>query len=259
VGTVHPFHFSKPYQISTAVYEGPLDLLLQLIERAELDITRLALAQVTDQFLEHLKFLDNRTADEVSSFLVIAARLLQIKSEALLPRPPAREQGEEDPAEALALQLIAYKRYRQIANLLAQRDETGLRSYLRSAPMPHIDAVLDLTGIGIKDLIITALAAFTLAQQKQTLNSVVSPPRITIREKIQFITNILQKQRQTHFSSLISDKRSRLDVIVTFLALLELIKLNWIKARQENLFSDIALEPVVNWQPDQEIETEFGE
>ena len=91
----------RVYKVSTPVYEGPLDLLLQLIERAELDITKLALAEVTEQYLEHLRSLQERAAQEVSAFLVVAARLLQIKSEALLPRPPVREAGEEDPAEAL--------------------------------------------------------------------------------------------------------------------------------------------------------------
>ena len=85
---------SPTYTVTTPVYEGPMDLLLQLIERAELDITRLALAQVTDQYLEHLRNLENRPADEVSAFIVMASRLIQIKSEALLPRPPAREAGE---------------------------------------------------------------------------------------------------------------------------------------------------------------------
>src|SRR5512142_586785 len=98
-------HQTAAYQVTTPVYEGPLDLLLQLIERAELDITRLALAQVTDQYLAYLRGMEDRLAEEVSAFLVIAARLLQIKSEALLPRPPVREAGEEDPGEALAQQL----------------------------------------------------------------------------------------------------------------------------------------------------------
>ena len=109
------------YTVVTPIYEGPLDLLLLLIERAELDITSLALAQVTDQYLEHLRNISDLSPDEVSAFLVIAARLLQIKSEALLPRPPQREPGEEDPGEALARQLILYKRFKELANLLAQR------------------------------------------------------------------------------------------------------------------------------------------
>ncbi|HZD57883.1 MAG TPA: segregation/condensation protein A, partial [Anaerolineales bacterium] len=88
---------ASAYKVATPVFQGPLDLLLQLIESARLDITKLALAQVTDQFLEHLRNLEDHRAEEVSFFLVIAAKLVQIKSEVLLPRPPVREEGEEDP------------------------------------------------------------------------------------------------------------------------------------------------------------------
>ena len=109
-----------------------LDLLLQLIERAELDITKLSLALITDQYLEYIHKLTDLEADEVSAFLVIAAKLLQIKSEALLPRPPQREPGEEDPGEALAKQLIMYKRYREIAAILNQREVRWVKNLLES-------------------------------------------------------------------------------------------------------------------------------
>src|SRR3989304_3753693 len=119
------------YQVTIPVYEGPLDLLLQLIERAELDITKVALAQVTDQYLGHIRQMEELAADDVSAFIVIAARVLQIKSEVLLPRLPVREPGEDDPGEALAWQLITYKKFREIADWLAQRETAGLRTYLR--------------------------------------------------------------------------------------------------------------------------------
>jgi segregation and condensation protein A len=103
-------HQTNGYTVTITVYEGPLDLLLQLIEHAELDITAVALAKVTDQYLAYIHLMQV-PADEISAFLVVAAKLLQIKSEALLPRPPVREVGEEDPAEALARQLRIYKRF----------------------------------------------------------------------------------------------------------------------------------------------------
>jgi segregation and condensation protein A len=100
------------YTVRTTVYEGPLDLLLDLIERAELDITSVSLALVTDQYLAYIKNLERINADEVSAFLVIAAKLLQIKSEALLPRPPTRPAGEEDAGRSLVDQLKLYKRFK---------------------------------------------------------------------------------------------------------------------------------------------------
>ncbi len=248
------------YTVATPVYEGPLDLLLQLIERAELDVTKLALALVTDQYLEHLRAIqDERTAEEVSAFLVIAARLLQIKSEALLPRPPVRDAGEVDPGEALALQLLAYKRYRQIADLLGTREAAGLRTYLRLAPPPKVEGRLDLSGLGLPELLDAARMVFGMAALKPSLSSVVAAPRITIREKIAFITSILRKERQTTFRGLIRGRRSRLDLVVTFLALLELVKRHLVRVRQDSLFGEIELEADEAWQDDEEFELEFGE
>jgi segregation and condensation protein A len=252
-------HQARAYTVSTPVYEGPLDLLLQLIERAELDITRLALAQVTDQYLEHLRLLQDRAADEVSAFLVIAAKLLQIKSEALLPTPPTREAGEEDPGEALALQLIAYKRYRQIADLLAQREAVGWHTYLRLAPPPKVEGVVDLTGIGLPDLVAAAHSVFALANGKPSLNSVVAPIRITIREKIGLITRTLREKSRSTFRALLGERQTRIEVVVTFLAMLELVKRRLVRVRQDSLFGEIEMEPDEEWQDDEEFELEFGE
>ncbi len=252
------FHQAHAYTVTTPVYEGPLDLLLQLIEHAELDITRLALAQVTDQYLEHLRSMQERAAEEVSAFIVIAARLVQIKSEALLPRPVVRAPGEEDPGEALARQLLAYKRYRQIANLLAEREGAGLRTYLRLAPPQKIEGTLDLTGIGLPELVEAALAIY-LNAQKPELGSVVAPPRITIREKIQMITQALRKLPRITFLSLLGKQRGRLDVVVTFLAMLELVKRRLVQATQTQTFGDISLEPMGNLGEEEDFELEFGE
>lgn len=252
-------HQVHSYTIATAVYEGPLDLLLQLIERAELDITKLALAQVTDQYLVHMRQLQEQAAEEVSAFLVIAARLLQIKSEALLPRPVVRAPGEEDPGEALAQQLIAYKRYRQIADLLAQREASGLRAHLRLAPPPKVEGALDLSNLGLPELLAAAQSIFGRALIKQPLSTLVAAPRITIREKIAEITRALRDKGRTTFRSLMGEKRSRLDIVVTFLAMLELVKRRFVFARQETLFGEISIEPTDAWDDQQEFEIEFGE
>jgi segregation and condensation protein A len=247
------------YSIATDVYEGPLDLLLQLIERAELDITKLSLAQVTDQYLDHLHKLTNLAADEVSAFLVIAAKLLQIKSEALLPRPPQREPGEEDPGEALARQLIIYKRFREIANLLNQREEAGLRTYLRVAAPPRVEGSFDLNGITIEDITAVAEDIFSDLNRAEAVMTAVPPPRVSIREKINLITESLRHKRYVSFRSLINHDHSRLEIVVTFLAMLELIKRHLVRVSQEGLFGDISLEISEAWDGLVEIDTEFGE
>ena len=252
-------HQARTYTVSTPVYEGPLDLLLQLIERAELDITRLALAQVTDQYLAHLRLLQDHAAEEVSAFLVIAAKLLQIKSEALLPTPPVRDAGEEDPGEALALQLIAYKRYRQIASLLAQREAAGWHTYLRLAPPPKVEGVVDLTGIGLTDLVAAAQSVLALANGKPSLSSVVAPIRITIREKISLITRSLREKSRSTFRALLTERHTRIEVVVTFLAMLELVKRRLVRVRQDRLFGEIEMEADEEWQDDEDFELEFGE
>jgi segregation and condensation protein A len=247
------------YKVVTPVFEGPLDLLLHLIEQAELDITKLALAQVTDQYLAHIRGLESQVPEEVSAFLVIAAKLLQIKSEVLLPRPPAREEGEEDPGEALARQLIAYKRYKEIADQLEERESAGLRTYLRVATPPKVEEKVDFEGFGLGDLVDLAKQVFAQENDQPTLGTVVTAPRITIREKIRSIVDTLRTQTRVTFSNLLAPSHSRLDVVVTFLAMLELVKRHFVRAQQESLFGDISLETGNGWDEEVDFELEFGE
>ena len=247
------------YTVTTPVYQGPLDLLLQLIEKAELDITTLALAQVTDQYLSHIRQMQDCAADEVSAFLVIATKLIQIKSEALLPRPPTRQPGEEDPGEALARQLIAYKRYRQIAEVLSERESAQLRSYLRLAAPAKIEGTVDLSGITLQDLVIAAQQIFAQASLKTNLSNMVPPPRVTIREKIAELAAALRKSRQISFQSLLASHQSRLEIVVTFLAMLELVKRHLVQASQERVFGNIQIDATDNWSESEEFELEFGE
>jgi segregation and condensation protein A len=256
-------HPSDGYQVATAVYEGPLDLLLELIEHAELDITRLALAQVTDQYLEYLRNLTDRHAAEVSAFLVIAARLLQIKSAALLPRPSLDHTAgdEEDPGETLARQLILYKRFKELAGYLQQREEAGLQTYLHIGPPPKISAPakVDLSGITLEDFKDAARAVFFNKAELTSLDKVVSLPRVTIREKIHNILSQLRGLRSTTFRTMVGHGTPRVEIIVTFLAMLELVKRHIVAAEQNQLFGDIALSPLTDMNETEELPFEFDE
>ncbi len=246
---INPLSDENKYRISTDVYEGPLDLLLDLIEKAQLDITKVALAQVTDQYLAYLNHLKERDPAEVSIFLVIAAKLLQIKSAALLPRPtrsiPASE-DEIDPGEELARQLLVYKRFKQLAGYFDARQIQGLRTYLRVSPAPlNFEKRVDLSNLTLEDLLQAARDVFCSQQTQSSLSTVVHLPRITIREKIAVIRDYLSNRSKGQFSQLLHNN-NRVEIVVTFLALLELIKRQLVTANQASLFSDIEFETMAN-------------
>jgi segregation and condensation protein A len=247
------------YVVTTEVFAGPLDLLLDLIEKAQLDITRLALAQVTDQYLAYLHSLSTQNAAEVSAFLVIAAKLLQIKSEALLPRPPEREVGEEDPGEALAQQLRTYRKFKRVAEWLAQRVNQHLQTYLHLATPIKIESRFDLNGITLTDLVLTALSVYQSQKNFLSIDNIISVPKITIREKIYAILASLKIRKEESFRSLMGQNHTRLDAVVIFLAVLELIKRQVVEVNQESLFADIFIHPLADWNPEVEFDLEFGD
>ncbi len=255
-------YYNQDYRVETDLYQGPLDILLQLIESAELDITKLALAKVTDQYLEYLKKIETENPSEVSSFLVIASKLVQIKSQALLPKQTLEIFGEEeDIGEALAQQLIVYKKFKEISKWLLEREEEGLRTYLRIAPPPKINfqPKLDLTGITLEDLVQVAQEVFINEVPLQKLDSVINFPRITIKERITTILDHLREFNKTTFKNLLIQKNSRIELVVTFLALLELVKRHIIEANQNELFGEINLNSEKPLEENLELEIEFTE
>jgi len=250
---------SDTYTVITPVYEGPLGLLLQLIEKAELDITKLSLALVTDQFLDYIRNIPENSIDNVSSFLVIASRLIQIKSEAILPRPPSREPGEIDPGEALALQLITYKRFKELSNILANCQVQNIHTYPRLAPAPRIEATFELQGLTVEDLFLAAQYIFLQENSETFLGMLVPVPKITIRDQIKVIADYIKKHQHGTFGELFVGKKHRLEIVVTFIALLELVKRHMVLAHQDGIFGQIEFEPAEIWSEELEFDLEFGE
>jgi segregation and condensation protein A len=236
-----------------------LDLLLQLIEHEELDITRLALARVTDQYLHYIHNLDREATNEISAFLVIAARLLQIKSTALLPQTNLKIGFEEDDADDLVSQLIEYRRYKKAAEKLLKHEIDRNRTFLRVSTPYYIEPTLDLSGVTVSDLYEAALGAFSRVNRDGLLTTTLSNIRFRIRNKINNIAKVLQKQKKVGFWALFQDDRTRINVVVTFLALLELIKQHFVEAHQEGLYEEIEIEIADTWDLNEEIELEFGE
>jgi segregation and condensation protein A len=250
---------NSSYCIFTEIYAGPLDLLLNLIERAELDITKLALAQVTDQYLSYLHHLEVLDPANISSFLVIASKLLQIKSEALLPRQKERGPDEEDPGVALTNQLLTYRLYKQAAEWLAHRELAHLRTYLHLPTQPKIPGKLDRDEVTLLELVNAAHSILIVQPAQLFISEIVSLSGISIREKIKAVINNLQQNSQTTFRRLLSQNRSKLETVITFLAILELIKRKIVIVQQEGLFTDINIKLLDEWNPSDDLAFEFDE
>jgi segregation and condensation protein A len=233
----------KKYQVRLDVFEGPLDVLLRLIEDRELDITKVSLALVTDQYLAYVRELTQVNPDDLAEFLVVAAKLLLIKSRALLPAPPGQDSGEEDVGDELARQLMEYKRLKELAWGLRQREEAGLRSYVRVALPPSLEKKLDPSGLTLEDLLAAVRSALAVKPYDGPVDTMLAPILITIGDQIQRIGSLLADQGQVSFNVLLQEARSRIEVIVSFLAVLELIKSRTVLVEQEQLFGEIILSP----------------
>lgn len=236
------------YTVQLPIFEGPLDLLLHLIERDELDITTIALAQVTDQYMAYLEMLERREVRELASFLVVAAKLLLIKSLALLPRPPTLPPEAEDVGDELVRQLQAYKRFKEIASLLEEQEKKGLHSYVRIAPAPRPEPQLDLEGVTLQDLLTVVQEALD-AVPAPPAGEVITPITVTIDGQIAHIEEKLARWRRVRFRDMLSDATARVEIIVTLLAVLEMIKQDRVRVQQEQIFGEILIEPQVPAEP----------
>lgn len=254
------FFHSGQYRIKTDLYQGPLDLLLDLIEKAELDITVLSLAQVTDQFLEYVRAMKDENPTEVSAFVVIAARLIQIKSAALLPRQKTNiENVDEDSGEALAQQLIIYRRFKYLSDSLAEREDRQLRCWLRmGVPDIGIEPALDISGWNGQMLAGIASRVFLPPKKTKALEKVMKKPRLSIHDKIRMLVSRIRKTAIVRFSSLLRTGNKN-ETVVTFLAMLELIKQNAVTFRQERNFSEIEIERTSSFDDSRDFQSEFGD
>ncbi|MHB9034166.1 MAG: segregation and condensation protein A [Anaerolineae bacterium] len=231
------------YHVTLDVFEGPLDLLLRLIERQELDITRISLALVADQYLLHIAQLPQLSSQELADFLVIAAKLLVIKSKSLLPVPAAVEpEDEEDLGDQLARQLAEYKRFKEAGQKLRVLEQRGWHTYLRLAPAPKQKEVVNGT-LAPSQLLSALLQAVQVQPRFESVDTVVQPVNVYINDCIKTLKTLLSQQSVLCLNHTLARAQSRLEVIVLFLAVLELIKQQQIQVSQEVPFADIYLEP----------------
>lgn len=240
------------YTVQLPAFQGPLDLLLHMIEAQELDISVISLVAVTDQYLQTLARLEEVEPDALAEFLVIASRLLYIKSYNLLPKPrPPVDDEEEASGDALLRQLLEYRRFKEVAALLRMREEQGLRAYVRAAPQPEVERRLDLSNVDVDTLHAALRRVLQRMPADPPMPRVKAYP-ISVAEQIEnvraYLRNVLDApnstRRSVSFETLLSRSATRLEVIVTFLAVLELVKLRELEVIQDHTFGEIHLLPV---------------
>ncbi|KJS82716.1 MAG: hypothetical protein JM58_14125 [Peptococcaceae bacterium BICA1-8] len=230
------------YQIKLENYEGPLDLLLHLIEKNEIDIYDIPIAKITDQYISYIRVIEQLDLDWASEFLVLAATLLAIKAKMLLPKPIKLLEEVEDPREELVARLLEYKKFKEAAGLLKDKENEMHKVFLRKQDEEEVVNKFGpsnpVENISIYDL----LQAFKIILEKTyNIEPVyeIEKEKISIQQCMIIILAKLESNSKLLFTDLFPIGTSQTRVIVTFLALLELIKKNRIGFRQKSLFSRI--------------------
>jgi len=245
---------TEDYKVELEVFEGPLDLLLYLIRKDEIDIYDIPIESVTRQYMDYLNLMKMLDLNIAGEFLVMSATLMMIKSRMLLPveeRGEEEPEDEDDPRWELVRQLVEYKKFKDIANQLQERElwqenvfGYGGRSAVALDPEP---AEVALQDVSLFDLI----AAFqdVLAHAPAEQIGEIAGDRYTVGEKIDAVLTAVRTRRQVKFSNLFKTMASRNEIICTFLALLELLRLNQILAVQGSVFGEIYITPNADAEP----------
>ncbi len=242
------------YKLET--FEGPLDLLLHLIDKAEIDIQDIPVSEITEQYMAYLQNMQELELEITSEFLVMAATLLSIKSKLLLPKPPVIEMDEFDfyeeddidPRAELVQRLIEYRKYKEIAQHLHEREWERSLIYSKepedlSPFMPEVEEN-PVKGLHTSDLIAAFQRALSKAV-KRTSYARIQRDEISVKDRIHEVVQTLESVGpggRVLFSKLLHDEMERHEIVVTFLAILELMKMKQIWCFQENLFDDIVME-----------------
>lgn len=244
--------------IKLDTFEGPLDLLLHLIDRAEVDIYDIPMVELTDQYMSHLYVMQELQIDVASEFLVMAATLLAIKSKMLLPRREEPlfeswqlddEYEEEDPREELVQRLLEYKKYKQLAEMFREREREQTQVFTRPAEdlsrfIPEEDN--PISNVTIYDLVDALQKALKRVERSGKERSVkVQRDEISISDRMNEIRTVLHRaSKPVRFSQLLADHTSKVEIVTTFLAILELMKKKNIRCEQSGLFEEIIVSPM---------------
>jgi segregation and condensation protein A len=235
----------EDYKVKLEVFEGPLDLLLFLIKRDEIDIYDISIERITRQYLEYLQAFKELNIDVAGEFLVMAANLLYMKSRSLLPadqQPPDEEADEDDPRWELIRQLIEYKKFKEVAADLHVRELEQQQRFARAANFsPELAlAPIRLGEVGIFQLINAFQNVIKRVEAREDLREIFDD-QFTVADKIEMILQRIGNGGQLRFSELFQGVVSRIEIVVTFLALLELIRLKQLRAMQADPLGEIEI------------------
>ena len=236
------------YQIKLANFEGPLDLLLYLIRKEEIDIYDIPIADITRQYLEYVELMRELDLEVAGEFILMAATLIQIKVRMLLPSSTDEEEGEEeDPRAELVRQLLEYKRFKEVAESLEDKEVNQRRLYPRSYfewARKYLKKEDDMVNneTFMKDVsLFDLLSAFKLVLDnvpKITAHE-VNVPTINIEDQINYMIGLLEEKARIGFVEVMGQLKERLMIIVTFMAILELIRTHRIRIQQATVFGEI--------------------
>jgi segregation and condensation protein A len=236
------------YKVRLEIFEGPLDLLLYLIKRDEIDIYDISIERITGQYLEYIAAFKELNIDIAGEFIVMAANLIYLKSRSLLPadqQPPEEDSEEDDPRWDLIRQLIEYKKFKEAGAQLQLRELEQERIFARDGgALAPADGPLRLGEVGIFQLINAFQNVIKRAEAREDVGEILSE-RFSVSDKIDLILKRLDSAAPLRFSDLFGDITSRVEIVVTFLALLELVRLKQIRAIQKNVFEEIEIAPTI--------------
>jgi len=238
---------SQEYKVKLEIFEGPLDLLLYLVKKEEVDIYDISLERITQQYLEFMEAFKALDLEVAGEFLVMASNLLYLKSRSLLPvdqQPPEEEAEEDDPRWELIRQLVEYKKFKEAAAALGQREALQNSIFARMADGSEVQPERPLGEVSIFDLI----NAFNnvlkrLAPATEDLREIFEE-NFTVSDKIDLIMKMTSAGVPLKFTELFATAASRGEIVVTFLALLELVRLKQLRCAQDGAFGEIELRRV---------------
>jgi segregation and condensation protein A len=239
----------EDYKVKLDVFEGPLDLLLYLIKRDEVDIYDISIERITKQYLAYLEAFQVLNIELAGEFIVMAANLLYIKSRTLLPadqQPPEEDAEEDDPRFELIRQLIEYKKFKEAAARLRDHEALQANLFPRIATAPEIAPAENLLveEVGIFDLIHAFQKILKRIDAKKEDLREIFAENFTVSEKIDHLLRATSSGVPMRFEELFADAASRTEIVVTFLAMLELIRLKQLRVRQESHFGEIWIDRV---------------